>query len=169
MLHNLRSFAACARCPETRRPALALVCDTTLCANCRAETHNRSGRRGHCEVCWRDGLPVQRHHPGRALWHPTWVHPVCRSCHLVLTAMQRDAMRWDRRESFHDLQDAFGADHGWHELSQGTLEMAQAWGASRPLFAPDWMPQDSDGYVLIPLAPAAAVEGLRKRAHRWMR
>lgn len=152
-------FARCPSCPETRRPALVYWQGRWVCANCRTEAEGRVTCRGRCAVCWRDGLPLQRHHPGRALWHPGLTFPVCRSCHLVLTAMQRDAARWDEREFFHDLQDRLGADHGWRECAQGTWEMFGAWVESRALFEPGWAPQEEDLYTLIPLAPADDASG----------
>jgi hypothetical protein len=82
------------------------------------------------------------------------MEPICRSCHLVLSALQKDVGRWDVQEDFHALQERMGADHGWRELAQGTWEMFCAWAESRSLFAPDWVWQDGDEYVLIPLGPA---------------
>jgi hypothetical protein len=148
-------FTGCPSCPETRRPALVFWQERWVCANCRhvaqGNATGRRGRIGRCAVCWRDGLPLQRHHPGRALWYPALTFPVCRSCHLVLSVRQKERGRWDVREPFHALQDRLGADHGWRELAQGTWEMFCVWADSRPLFAPEWAPQEGDDFVLIPL------------------
>ncbi len=146
-------YARCACCPETRRPALVWWHGRWVCANCRhkQQGHTPPSRAERCAVCWRDGLPLQRHHPGRSLWTPRLTFLVCRSCHLVLSAAQRDRARWDVREPFHAVLDRLGGDHSAHELAQGIWEMARARAETRALFDLMWWPQTDDQDVLIPL------------------
>lgn len=147
-------YVRCTACPETRHTALVYWRGAWLCANCRhigAGMGGRGGPFGRCDVCWRDGLPLQRHHPGRALWHPTVHRSVCRSCHLVLSARQKGTDRWNAVLPFHDLQVRLKADYPDRELTLGTYELARAWAECRPLFGPTWTPREPDHLVLIPL------------------
>jgi hypothetical protein len=87
-------------CGEWRTPALR--CDGG-CFNCTAPAHHPRGR---CDVCERDGLPLEQHHiAGRALSSSTI--SICINCHRIIARPLNALMPLLTEIRQHDADDSF--------------------------------------------------------------